>query len=59
MNQMNDFGTKMLQAAMTVTREGCRGEEGLKGYMVKDGLNGMFWCLGGVSLDTRGVYGVP
>lgn len=27
-DQMNDLGTKMLQAAMTVTRKGCRDEEG-------------------------------
>jgi hypothetical protein len=27
-DQMNDLSTKMLQAAMTVTREVCRDEEG-------------------------------
>jgi hypothetical protein len=41
-DQMNDLSTKMLQAATTVTREGCRGEEGSMDYMVKGGLNGMF-----------------
>jgi hypothetical protein len=36
-DQVNDLGTKMLQAAMTVTREGCRDER--RG----NGLYGRWW----------------
>jgi hypothetical protein len=50
---VNDLGTKMLQAAMTVTREGCRDER--RG----NGLYGRGWPERNVlvsrgSLDKRG-----